>query len=105
MKMKKTVSAILASLLLLTASGCQDPDVKKETELPQSTGEDAAPAAETEPETEADSEWNRLSAIDYGGYAFHILLYATPSLTEWITAEEMTGELLNDSVRERNIAV
>ena len=106
MKIRRILSAFLAVIVLFAAlSGCQnpgDPDTGSSSpSLPTETVTDSVPEAETEEK----SVWDSLSPVDYGGYTFNILSFDSSFLTDWIVAEEMTGELLNDSVRERNLAV
>ena len=106
MKIRRILSAFLAVIVLFAAlSGCQnpgDPDTGSSSpSLPTETVTDSVPEAETEEK----SVWDSLSPVDYGGYTFNILSFDSSFLTDWIVAEDMTGELLNDSVRERYLAV
>ena len=98
--MKKTIAALLALLLLLSAAaGCSN---GKEAE----TGSDETPVSspvpgETEPETEDPGLDDGLPEVDYDGYAFRIACYGG----EDVNIEEETGEALNDAIFRRNEAM
>ena len=100
--MKKLITLLLLSAMLLsTFASCGE-----STTNADETTADASdvPAAEEVIETEAETEMTHgLPEKDYGG-ADYVGLIRTSKLTHF-TAEEMTGEALNDAVYERNNTV
>lgn len=95
-----TVFLIAAMLAQMTACGktqetTDAPETRKEAESTETV-------VETEPETSA---WEMLSKEDYAGYTFHILSFNKEILSRWFLADELTGNIFNDTVYERNRSV
>lgn len=109
--MKKIISLLLASLLLLAAfAGCSEggEDNGDAPEAAPQQTDDVSPAADDEPEIEAGEERidpDLPADLDFGGHAFQILNndHTIPLWTQRdIGAEELTGEAINDAVFNRN---
>ncbi len=101
--MKRTLSFILAALLLVFSVGCG------ENTPAETTDNSSALANETVAESETEAETSALEALqskDYGGYAFRML--GDINSNWWVIsldAEEMTGEVINDTVYERKLFI
>lgn len=100
--MKKLITMLLlGAMLLSTFASCGERTANAD-ETTDSASD--VPAAEEVVETEAETEMTHgLPDKDYGG-ADYVGLIRTSKLTHF-TAEEMTGEALNDAVYERNNTV
>ena len=106
--MKKTLCCmLLAALLLFTVVGCasQSDGGEKDTAAPDTTADTAA----TEPvETEPEKITPDLPDRDFEGYTYRGLVRGYID-SHWYTrdfsAEELTGEPINDAVYNRNAAV
>lgn len=101
--MKKIIPLLLLSAMLLsTFVSCGESETNADETSLSSADPSAVEAetAETEPETEMT---HGLPEKDFGG-ADYVGLIRTSKLTHF-TAEEMTGEALNDAVYERNNTV
>ena len=92
--MKRMMTILLLAALLLASCGNAQ------------TGETTADPAETaaaQTETETESPLDKLPAGDFGGADYHML--GDVNSNWWIISlysEEMTGEIINDTVYERN---
>ena len=101
--MKRIGTALLASLIL---AGCSASNPESQDE--KNDDPTASPAqtqiqdAETEAETEYDP-FAELPSDKYGGRSFHLLARELYLYELW--TEEMTGDVFNDAVFERNAAV
>ncbi|NLZ37078.1 MAG: hypothetical protein GX897_06340 [Clostridiales bacterium] len=104
---KQIISAVLAAALLFALISCGS------TEQPAA---ESTTAAETQPDeapdtTAAETEYPELEAKDFGGKEFRILAYNQGDPSTWFQyldfgySEEKKGDLINDAVWERNIAV
>lgn len=100
---KKHLSLFLATLLfcLPVLSACGDGDKDDEKDNSSTTVGNGVETT-TAPET---SLLDTLPREDYGNYEFHILA----TMHDWavcnMTAEEMTGEVINDAIFKRQLAV
>ena len=98
--MKKTLSVLLALLLLASAAGCSET-----TASPEETANTGSTAAASPEETEAETEDpgldDGLPEVNYDGYGFHIAFFGG----EDVNIEEETGEALNDAIFRRNQAM
>jgi len=94
--MKRSLSLILAALLLAGCGGTSAP-AADDTTAADASGDTTA--AETEVDLMAD-----LPTGDFGGHKFNILGLADPASYIYVqmTAEEMNGDLINDTVFTRN---
>ena len=97
--MKKTLSVLLALLLLASAAGCSETTASPEETA--NTGSTAASPEETEAETEDPGLDDGLPEVNYDGYGFHIAFFSG----EDVNIEEETGEALNDAIFRRNQAM
>ncbi len=102
MKTKRILSLLLAALTaaaVFASCGESSPDAPRpETTAPDAAVTDAA-ATETETEELPDLPEN----LDYNGYDFRVIARGTGKWTcQDMYAAEMTGEVLNDAVLERN---
>ena len=101
---RRTLSLLLVSALLLPFSACSETQ-EEDTEKPKET-EIASPAQETE-EEEGDSLIPQGFEIrDFEDKVFRILGCAPNEGGDWnvhdMTAEDITGEVLNDAIFNRN---
>ncbi len=109
--MKKSISAVLAMLLLLSAVSCSGSTEKSTDETTASESAETASDVSTETETteETDDKTHYADEIakqDYDGWTLRI---ANDGLSaeyfSAFTVEELTGDAFNDSIYERNIRV
>ena len=100
--MKKLITLLLlGAMLLSTFASCGESTANADETTADAAG---TPSAEEVAETEAETELTHgLPEKDFGG-ADYVGLIRTSKLTHF-TAEEMTGEALNDAVYERNNTV
>ncbi len=102
--MKKATTILLfCGILLCMFTSCGSPATVNETDEENAVTDTAGETAETEPETHITE---MLPDHDYDGYTFRML--ATEEY-EWarssLDTEETNGEIINDTVYERNVAV
>lgn len=98
--MKKRISLLLLCALLL--AGCA---AEKGTDSGTDTGSTAG-GADTESIAETEtSVYDSLVTEDFGGYTFHMLNGVSNYAYVLLTAEELTGETINDAVYNRNSLV
>lgn len=115
---KRTLSLILAAIILAaqmtmtSCSGDNDSDKTSESTSEESKSEDTAATEETEAETEDESLRDDLpiNMKDYDGYTYTVLGCDYPSgSVAWkiidISADNLTGERVNDAVFERNAKI
>ena len=107
--MKRTLSLLLAALLLAFAACSESPDKAdgEQTGADVPSAENAVPGAEdTVPEETAESFDPGLPDKDFGGRTFTIMTKNSATWSDWkessIWSEGMSGEVLNDAVFERN---
>ena len=99
--MKKTLSAALALLLLLSAAACSE-NGSDDPGTADNTPASISPVpGETETETEDPGLDDGLPEVNYDGYGFHIAFFGG----EDVNIEEETGEALNDAIFRRNQAM
>ncbi len=106
---KKSIIALLvAAMLLPSLASCGE----AETAETQSTADTAA--SETVKETTAEESRNAISDdlenTDFGGRTFIFLGYASDAnpnsfFKGFVVADELTGEIVNDAVYSRNLAI
>ncbi|MBQ7718965.1 MAG: hypothetical protein IJT56_00140 [Clostridia bacterium] len=103
---KRVLAALLAAAVLLPAAACGDAqsDSPSVTAAP-SASDGGAPAAEEETTTVLMPDIPEGS--NFGGYDFTFL---NGNTAEWmttyvVTAEEQNGEVVNDAIYDRNLAV
>ena len=102
-------AAILSGSFVSCSEGTEEDTTEDTASVANSDAseETAEAAAETESETESETEENNpdLPEVNYDGYTFRMLSKGKLS-AHWsskdLTAEEMTGEAINDAVYERN---
>lgn len=92
--MKRTLCALLCMLLLTSSCGSTSEPVKESTD----------PAAQNDTATESEETvlTAALPEVNYDGYAFTILTLKDYSRRYHLTADETSGEPLNDATYERN---
>ena len=93
--MKKTMSAALLAAMLLVSCG-----QTAEPAAPPSGETDAARDGAAAAVTEAEEKES-----DYGGYEFNMLNGNVSYTYRFVTAEEENGDVMNDSIYRRNLAV
>ncbi|MBQ2727395.1 MAG: hypothetical protein IJF78_16965 [Clostridia bacterium] len=112
MNTKKTLALLLSMLMLASCTvSCSESDVQEtsaDTNAPVSA-ETAADTAESTPEeTETPKLMPELPEITFDGFTFRMIGKGT-SLVHWqskdLTAEEITGEPINDAVYNRNALI
>lgn len=98
--MKKRISILLLCAMLL--AGCA---AEKEAENgTDTTSSDNGTVESTAEETET-TVYDSLVTEDFGGYTFHMLNGVSNYAYVLLTAEELTGETINDAVYNRNSLV
>ena len=95
--MKRTLCALLCMLLLTSSCGSTSEPVKESTD----------PAAQNDTATESEETAETvltaaLPDVHYDGYTFTILTLNDYSRRYHLTADETSGEPLNDATYERN---
>ncbi len=107
---KKFLSLLLAVIMLSSLAACST----GETAETQTTADTTDTAAETVKETTAEESRNAipddLPDTDFGGRTFIVLGAASDSnpnayFKGFVVAEELTGEIVNDAVYSRNLAI
>jgi hypothetical protein len=107
MRISKTISLLLAIMLLLTTLiACGDTSSSNVTETT------TAPNGETVTDEATETTFNYdpgLPGADYGGRTFNILTKAVATYTDWgetsIWTESENGDAVNDSIYQRNRAI
>jgi len=105
MQKKSIIALLLAAMLLPTLAACG------ETDVPAAEDTSAADTTvqETEKETTAEEYRNSISDEveneDFGGRDFIVLGSDEQDFGSFIYVEELTGEVLNDSVYNRNLTI
>lgn len=98
--MRKKIAIILfGAMLISTMSGCGNAGSDDDT-VPSTAGDTEQTSAESE-ETRKQAD---LPDVAFDGYEFHFLHWQTTYSVD-ISAEEATGDALNDAVYERNRGV
>ena len=116
MKHKKTMSLVLAMLMLASSAslfGCSESEVNSETEAQAKTEvtAQAGEIEETEPEEDEDSRLSipdNLPDVKFDGKDFKVLtegVLAGFDYTTEIAVEDLTGDNCNDAVYNRNIKI
>ncbi len=107
--MKKTLSLILAALLLAsTFASCSEKqnDGGEDTAPAADTADTSASADETAPEeVETDPNVRLWEGKTFDGYTVNILGRQDTTYSIDFEAEEITGEIVNDAVYNRNVKV
>lgn len=105
---RRLTAALLCTLLLVTAaSGCggASGETAKESSVPGAeTQNSAGDGADTEPAAETGIPLNLPETLDYGGRNVTVLGWDTYEDVEF-TTESLNGEVVNDAVFNRNLAV
>lgn len=104
--MKKRLIALILACLMTSplVTSCSNGDSKDET-TPESSAADPTDAAETaEAETET-TIYDDLPTGSYDGHCFNMLNVVSNYAYVLLTAEDITGEPINDAVYNRNVAV
>ncbi len=99
--MKKYLTLIIAAAMLLTACGDQGSSNETTTQDNQTDTEQSSTALEYERANTPDN----LPKADFGGESFVITINNYTGCEEGFLAEELNGEVLNDAVFRRNLAV
>lgn len=109
--MKKALTLLLVLLMLaptVSMTACSDAGTDNtdttETTAGAVPSADAETEAETEPEDERAAIPDNLPEMDFEGRDF-IVLGSDPGFTRYIDAEELNGEVVNDAVYARNLAI
>jgi len=105
---KRIFTMLLAALMLAQFTACSETTADDGTVSGDTA---AAPAVEEETEAETTEE-DVLNALlaevpgeDYGGFEFNMLNNESNFAYTLMTAEELTGEGINDAIYNRNVAV
>ena len=101
--MKKIVCILLALALMLPLAACSETTDNADPSSPQSSAADTP--ADAAPEEEGDPTaklYEDLPAEDYGGFNFSFLNNISNFAYTLMTAEELTGEGINDAIFNRN---
>ena len=94
------LAIIIAGLYLLNSCGSSGDTVETDSSVSGDTS-----SAETTPETE-QAELEKLPEVDYEGYTFKVMLNNQDNrYVDVMTEGEQTGDLMNDTIYERNLAV
>ena len=102
MNRKSILALLLAAIMTMSIVSCAG-DTAEETTADTSA---VTEAVETEPEITFESVAASYADRDYGGYTFRVAVRDT---VDWqtmdVVAEEVTGEVINDAVYNRNVAL
>ena len=99
--MKKILAVLLCLAMLLPLAACSETAENTDGPASQSGGDSVSPAdAETEDPTAA--LYADVPAGSYGGYTFSFLNNISNFAYTLMTAEELTGEGINDAIFNRN---
>ncbi len=98
--MKKRISILLLCAMLL--AGCA---AEKEAENGTDTKQPDNGTVESTAEETETTVYDSLVTEDFGGYTFHMLNGVSNYAYVLLTAEELTGETINDAVYNRNSLV
>lgn len=111
--MKKRILSFLLALLLLAAfPACSSQEQENASQNPTADGETPAGQTEAEAEPEPDKfdyakqKYEEIAAADYDGADFGITSQAATGNSEkeiWV--ESLTGDVVNDAVFNRNLAI
>lgn len=110
MNAKKMLSLLLCALMLASSAVSCSESTVQETDAPSANtpavGETSADAGETEAETLEETKLEpNLPDVTFDGYSFR-MLGKGESMVHWqskdLTADEITGEPINDAVYNRN---
>ena len=111
MNAKKLISLILCALMLASSAvSCSESTVQETGSASENTpAETTANAGETAPETIEETRLEpNLPDANYEGYEFR-MLGKGESMVHWqskdLTADEITGEAINDAVYNRNVLI
>ncbi len=105
MRKQTIIALLLAAMLLPHLASCGDSATVTETDA----AETAAAETETERETTAEEARNAIADEveneDFGGRDFIVLGSAEQDFAKFTYVEELNGEVLNDSVYNRNLEI
>ena len=100
---KKRVLSLMLAVLLALLTACAESAADPETPAAETTGSAAeAQEAETEPETDSFVP-DGLEDKDYEGRVYTVLYRDEAEHLREITAEELTGDVINDAVFNRTL--
>ncbi len=103
--MKRLHCLLLALLTALPLVACGAEPAEKETaDTPETVVDETAAETETETEEETMPPLSVPADLDYGGYEAHIYSFEHSGYHWEHVAEELTGEVLNDAIYNRNLA-
>ncbi|MGI6203522.1 MAG: extracellular solute-binding protein, partial [Eubacteriales bacterium] len=96
---KKLLSALLATAMLFAATACSDAGDK--------TGTTADPSGTAETEPDETRVYPDLPDVKFDGYEFRMAHWEISGATILydLDADEETGDIINDSVYKRNLAI
>lgn len=99
MKKVRSIGLIAMSLVLSSITACG-------SAAPEGPVTSSADGTTTEASVDTRTELEKLEAADYGGYEFGILLNNQDDrFVDVMTEESMNGDIMNDNVYKRNLAV
>lgn len=108
MKFKQMISLLLTvsiiTLFCLTAVSCSGSDPDDGSVESSSASEETIAAADSvDSLTARRNVSDNVETEDFDGRIFHII--GDASYTEWYTREEMTGDILEDAIFQRNLDI
>ena len=99
MKKVRSIGLIAMSLVLSSITACG-------SAAPEGPVTSSADGTTTEASVDTRTELEKLESADYGGYEFGILLNNQDDrFVDVMTEESMNGDIMNDNVYKRNLAV
>ncbi len=105
MKTKQVLSLILTLLMLASTVGCSENSVDEAKTSAESTPTSEIATVETEEETEP-SAYQALETVDFQGQTYMIVYADAPNNIQVnYHTGELTGELLNDELYNRDLAI
>ena len=104
MRKNSIITLLLAAMLLPTLTSCGDSGDTAEDTTPAETAP-AETAKETTEEEYRHSISDGIEDEDFGGRDFIVLGSDEQAFGDFIVVEELNGEVLNDSVYNRNLAI
>ena len=102
--LKKCISIfLLAAMLTGGMISCREAPEKTTAEPPETVPAESESESESESDESGPETSDEVEIITFDGRAFNVLFRNTFQFTREITVEELTGEIINDSIYNRNL--
>ncbi len=107
MKIRQMISVLLAGVMIatiaVTAAACSDAADNTAAQTTAISGDTTAPEEDEDSLAARQNVSDGVENEDFEGRAFHII--GDDACINWYTREEMTGDILEDSIYQRNLNV